>query len=211
MSQNPNTQYIHLSSKVILGIHEGIVEDEQISPNFRDPMDALETDTYEYVDFLGVDSFTLQANKNYVDLVNLLAFGLNSFWAKRLAAEDNWYCSRRIKYSKYLFLWSGKVQFQGQSSIDSLCKRRFCLDSFHHNIGIRGQILLNLVELMQENDHKCSRMVRYSKYLFVWKGRIQFSHGVFDDDDLDSRTSLFQPGEFDAGASIGLSKEHLGL
>jgi len=81
---------------------------------------------------------------------------------------------------------------------------------------------------MQENKHKYSRVVRYSKYLFVWKGRIQFqashgvyskylfvwkgriqfqvSNGVFVDNSLDSRTSLFQPGEFDAGASTKLSK-----
>ncbi|ONI27739.1 hypothetical protein PRUPE_1G102800 [Prunus persica] len=60
--------------------------------------------------------------------------------------------------------------------------------------------------VMKENNHKCSRVVRHSKYLFVWKGRIQFSHGVFGDDDLDLRTRLFQPGEFDAGASTRLFK-----
>ncbi|CAB4282669.1 unnamed protein product [Prunus armeniaca] len=62
--------------------------------------------------------------------------------------------------------------------------------------------------VVQESKPKCSRMVRYSKYLFVWKGRIQFqaSHGVFDDNGLDLRTSLFQPGEFDARESTKLSK-----
>ena len=52
-------------------------------------MDALETDTYEYVDFLEVDSFTLPGNKNYVDLVNLLAFGLKVLWTARLSTKGN--------------------------------------------------------------------------------------------------------------------------
>ncbi|CAL9028767.1 unnamed protein product [Prunus brigantina] len=103
---------------------EGKVIQESLGRTIRDEMTS--SDTSEYVDFLGVDAFDLKIAKNFVDRVNLMAFGLNSFWAARLYTVDNLNCSRRIKYSKYLFLWSGKVQFQGQSSIDSLCKCRLC-------------------------------------------------------------------------------------
>ncbi|KAI5344967.1 hypothetical protein L3X38_012844 [Prunus dulcis] len=120
--------------KVIQEILEGIVGDE---------MNSFEGDTYEYADFLGVDYFNLQTTKTIIDLVRLLVFGVKSFWAESLAAEDIWYCSRRIKYSKYLFLWSGKVQYQGQSSMDSLSKKRLCLGGFHQTIGIPVRILPN--------------------------------------------------------------------
>ncbi|CAL8177990.1 unnamed protein product [Prunus armeniaca] len=128
--------------KEIQEILGGIVGDE---------MNSFKGDTYEYADFLGVDSFNLQTTKNVIDLVRLRVFGVKSFWTKSLAAEDIWYCSRRIKYSKYLFLWCGKVQYQGQSSMDNLSKRRLCLGGFHQTIGIRGRILPNPVELMQEH------------------------------------------------------------
>ncbi|KAI5341521.1 hypothetical protein L3X38_020795 [Prunus dulcis] len=67
--------------KVIQEIIEGIVGDE---------MNSFEGDTYEYADFLGVDSFNLQTTKNVIDLVRLLVFGVKSFWAESLAAEDIW-------------------------------------------------------------------------------------------------------------------------
>ncbi|CAL8121247.1 unnamed protein product [Prunus armeniaca] len=128
--------------KVIQEILEGIVGDE---------MNSFEGDTYEYADFLGVDSFNLQTTKTIIDLVRLLVFGVKSFWVENLAAEDILYCSRRIKYSKYLFLWSGKVQYQGQSSMENLSKRRLCLGGFHQTIGIPVRILPNPMELMQEH------------------------------------------------------------
>ncbi|CAL9020624.1 unnamed protein product [Prunus brigantina] len=99
---------------------EGKVIQESLEGTIRDEMTSC--DTSEYVDILGFDAFDLKIAKNFVDRVNIMAVGLNGFWAARLYIVDNLTCSRRIKYSKYLFLWSGKVQFQGQSSIDSLYK-----------------------------------------------------------------------------------------
>ncbi|ONH90982.1 hypothetical protein PRUPE_8G086900 [Prunus persica] len=160
---------------------EGKVIQESLEGTIRDEMTSC--DTSKYVDFLGVDAFVLKIAKNFVDRVNLMAFGLNSFWAARLYTVHNLKCSRRIKYSKYLYLWSGKVQFQGQSSIDSLCKWRLCLDSFQQKVGIKGRILHNPVELTQENKHKYSRAVRYSKSFKLLMEYIQ-------------HTSLFGKEEF---------------
>ncbi|KAL6269415.1 hypothetical protein ACE6H2_026326 [Prunus campanulata] len=145
-----------VSSKNLLkqGGLEDIIEDDKEILNYRDQVDGLETDNSEHVDFHGVDAFNLQIAKSFIDLVNLLSFGLKVLWVARLSTKDNWNWSKKIKYSKYLFLWSGKVQFQGQSSIDSLCKRSFYLDSFQQKVGIRGRILHNPVKLMRESKPK---------------------------------------------------------
>lgn len=42
-------------------------------------MNSFEGDTFEYVDFLEVDSFNLQTTKNFVDLLNPLAFWIETF------------------------------------------------------------------------------------------------------------------------------------
>ena len=61
---------------------EGKVIQESLEGTIRDEMTS--SDTSEYIDFLGVDAFDLKIAKNFVDRVNLMAFGLNSFWAARL-------------------------------------------------------------------------------------------------------------------------------
>ncbi|CAL2249473.1 unnamed protein product [Prunus armeniaca] len=53
-------------------------------------LNSFKGDTYEYADFLGVDSFNFQTTKNVIGLVRLLVFSVKSFWAESLAAEDIW-------------------------------------------------------------------------------------------------------------------------
>ncbi|CAL2247038.1 unnamed protein product [Prunus armeniaca] len=80
--------------KVIQEILGGIVGDE---------LNSFKGDTYEYADFLGVDSFNFQTTKNVIDLVRLLVFSVKSFWAESLAAKDIWFnIKAKVLWTTYL-------------------------------------------------------------------------------------------------------------
>ena len=78
---------------------------------------------------------------------------------------------------------------------------------------------VNRLKILERNicivrGSKKPRITKYSKYLFIWKGRFQLDakrsrinmkqlkilFGFSSIKGLNSRTNSFQPGEFDAGA-----------
>ncbi|KAM1048842.1 hypothetical protein TB1_027320 [Malus domestica] len=66
----------------------------------------------EQFDFIGAHAFSVKLPKKLVDLVNEMKYGEMNLWvAKPNKMED--FCNPITrKYSKYLFYWSGRHQFQ---------------------------------------------------------------------------------------------------
>lgn len=67
----------------------------------------------ELVDFLGVDNFNLVYHPYIVDIVNSLK--INLVWTTHLVELMFLKRIRQLLYSKYLFLWHGRVQFLTKS------------------------------------------------------------------------------------------------
>ena len=103
--------------------------------------------------------------------------------------------------------------------IDFVGVNRFIMPNSKDVVYLRerqfGFVKVTLVRKYME-----SRSDIYSKYLFIWKGRIQVAIGMSKQDlhqwrilwgilsikGTNSRTNSFQPGEFDAGAYMAISK-----
>ncbi|CAL9005019.1 unnamed protein product [Prunus brigantina] len=88
-----------------VNLHIAIVDDSIALFNSHDTFEVV-----EYIDFMRVENFSRHNATTLVDTI------IQNIWFKRLAMESlhNW---RIFKYSKYLFLWSGRFQFEDQQSM----------------------------------------------------------------------------------------------
>ncbi|CAL2271520.1 unnamed protein product [Prunus armeniaca] len=88
-----------------VNLHIAIVNDSIALFNSHDTFEVV-----EYIDCMRVENFRRHNATTLVDTI------IHNIWFKRLAVKSlhNW---RIFKYSKYLFLWSGRFQFEDQQSM----------------------------------------------------------------------------------------------
>ncbi|KAG5521016.1 hypothetical protein RHGRI_033534 [Rhododendron griersonianum] len=69
-----------------------------------------------FVDFLGVQQFDWVPNIRLVHLVNKLKYEEKRSLHEYFSLNNFWKTSKRLKYSKYLFLWNGRWQISNENS-----------------------------------------------------------------------------------------------
>ena len=120
-------------------IIENIVEDsievkyenESTTHNPQVSIDLLKM-TILYVDFLGVENFNFIINPVLIDVANKLKVDEKKFYATFYEGFKFQNQIKLLKYSKYLFIWSGRFQISKMNSRTSL----FQVERFNvgHNI-----------------------------------------------------------------------------
>ena len=93
--------------------------DESIIHNPQVPVDLLKMTT-QYVDFLGVENFIFIFNPLLIDVANKLKVDEKKLYAT-LYKEFKF--QNRIKFLKYLFIWSKRFQISTINSRTSLFSR----------------------------------------------------------------------------------------
>jgi len=93
--------------------------DESIIHNPQVPVDLLKMTT-QYVDFLGVENFIFIFNPLLIDVANKLKLDEKKLYAT-LYKEFKF--QNRIKFLKYLFIWSKRFQISTINSRTSLFSR----------------------------------------------------------------------------------------
>lgn len=81
---------------------------DSANPPTESPL-SQEVLNVEQIDFLGVDEFNLIYHSYHLDFVNSLKIDL--VWAKHLVEFKCLKRIRQMRYSKYLNLWHGRIQF----------------------------------------------------------------------------------------------------
>ena len=96
----------------------GVEEDEDAN---KEAIKALKKDIdNNFVDFLGVNTFLMQILKSIVNLVNQIKDGGGNFGIARLKLKRKFIGSGSSIYSKYLFIWKGRIQLQANLSKEDL-------------------------------------------------------------------------------------------
>lgn len=81
---------------------------DDATPPIESPL-SQEFLTVELIDFVGVDEFDLVYHPYIVDFVNSVK--INLLWHAHLVKLKCLHRIRQLRYSKYLFLWYGLIQF----------------------------------------------------------------------------------------------------
>ncbi|KAL6189245.1 hypothetical protein ACLB2K_040634 [Fragaria x ananassa] len=77
----------------------------------KDAIKALKKDIdNNFVDFLGVNAFIMQIPKSIVNFVNQINDGEENFGIVRLKLKRKFIGSQSSIYSKYLFIWKGRIE-----------------------------------------------------------------------------------------------------
>lgn len=94
-----------------VNLHDAIADDPIILFNSHDTFEII-----EYIDFIGVDNFSYRSVSILFDTINWMKIDKQNIQVERLAVKTfrNW---RIFKYLKYLFLWSGRFQFEDKQSL----------------------------------------------------------------------------------------------
>ena len=96
----------------------GMEEDEGTN---KDVIKALKKDTdHNFVDFLGVNTFLIKFPKSIVNLINQIKDDEENFGITRLKLKRKFIGSGSSIYSKYLFIWKGRIQLQTNLSKEDL-------------------------------------------------------------------------------------------
>ncbi|PRQ22134.1 hypothetical protein RchiOBHm_Chr6g0246931 [Rosa chinensis] len=75
---------------------------------------------HKFVDFVGVNAFIMHIPKELVNLVTQIKDGEKNFGIAKLMSKRKFMGSRLIIYSKYLFVWKGRIQLQVKGSTKDL-------------------------------------------------------------------------------------------
>ena len=114
----------------------GDEEDEE--PN-KKAIKAMKKDIdNNFVDFLRVNIFVIQIPKTIVNLVNEINDVKGSFGTTRLRLKRKTIGSRSSIYSKYLFIWNGRIQLQANLSKEDL-KQWHILSRFSSINGLNSR------------------------------------------------------------------------
>ncbi|CAL9026968.1 unnamed protein product [Prunus brigantina] len=133
-----------------VNLHIAIVDDSIALFNSHDAFVVV-----EYIDFMWVENSGRHSATTLVDT------RIQNIWFKRLAVESlhNW---RIFKYSKYIFLWSGRFQFEDQQSIIMILIQE----------GINSRI--NFCQPGENDADKKCHFMDFNIGDFVWVPRIFF-------------------------------------
>ncbi|KAB2600222.1 potassium channel SKOR-like [Pyrus ussuriensis x Pyrus communis] len=114
---------------------------ELVKFEFHDLMSSLETSGY--VDLIGVDVFYFRISKVLVDIINQMKENVK---VARYAIKGAFHTSTvNIKCSKYLFVWTGRVQFYGSKSDDDPNLRTNSLQAHENDAGQGLKALLHKI------------------------------------------------------------------
>ncbi|CAL2228969.1 unnamed protein product [Prunus armeniaca] len=127
-----------------VNLHIAIVDDSITLFNSHDIFEVV-----EYIDFMRVENFSRHSATTLVDTI------IQNIWFKRLAVESlhNW---RIFKYSKYLFLWSGRFQFEDQQLVIMIL--------IQEGINLRT----NFCQPGENDTNKKRRFMEFNVGDFVW-------------------------------------------
>ncbi|RXH72021.1 hypothetical protein DVH24_025522 [Malus domestica] len=117
---------------------------------FQDIVDVKEDTTYEYIDFIGFDIFNWKASQVLVDLVNQMKIDIS--WIARFFMEHECSTSRIRKYSKYLFTWKAKNQFQDYNGVNKDLNSRMSFFKEEENDAVT-KALMHVLESTKSLMH----------------------------------------------------------
>ena len=116
---NAKNQEMVIIENIVKDPLEGKFYDESIIHYPQVPVDLLKMTT-QYVDFLGVENFIFIFNPLLIDVANKLKVDEKKLYAT-LYKEFKF--QNRIKFLKYLFIWSKRFQISTINSRTSLFSR----------------------------------------------------------------------------------------
>jgi hypothetical protein len=113
----------NLEAKIIGNIVEDSTEvkheGESITHYSQDLVDLLKISTTQSIDFLGVENFNFVFKPLLVNIANQLKGEQKKFWVAQIVENNSKQVLKIFKYSKYLFIWSGRFQFSEENSRSS--------------------------------------------------------------------------------------------
>uniref|UniRef100_A0A2N9HQ31 Retrotransposon gag domain-containing protein n=1 Tax=Fagus sylvatica TaxID=28930 RepID=A0A2N9HQ31_FAGSY len=113
----------NLEAKIIGNIVEDSTEvkheGESITHYSQDLVDLLKISTTQSIDFLGVENFNFVFKPLLVNIANQLKGEQKKFWVAQIVENNSKQVLKIVKYSKYLFIWSGRFQFSEENSRSS--------------------------------------------------------------------------------------------
>ncbi|KAL6185225.1 hypothetical protein ACLB2K_041359 [Fragaria x ananassa] len=96
----------------------GVEEDEDVN---KGAIKTLKKDIdNNFIDFLGVNTFLMQILKSIVNLINQIKDSGGNFGIARLKLKRKFIGTGSNIYSKYLFIWKGRIQLQTNLSKEYL-------------------------------------------------------------------------------------------
>ena len=122
-------------------------EDESTTHNPQVSVNLLKM-TIQYVDFLGVEDFNFIINLVLIDVANKLKVNEKKFYATFYEGFKFQNRIKLLKHSKYLFIWSGRIQIPKMNSRTSLFQEEG--SDAQHNLLFNYCNLLFLVFLCKK-------------------------------------------------------------
>ena len=103
-------------NKKMVKEEEEDTEDANKFPKLHDSLLLWKDIEHNFVDFIGINIFHLQISKILIDIVNLIKNGEKHFGFVKLIMKRIFLNPRLERYSKYLFIWNGRIQLQAKGS-----------------------------------------------------------------------------------------------